>query len=115
MLSGAGKLDVTAAVTFRSKVVPDPRFRGEIPENLLSGDFWTFSHFDPSIRGSMQQCIRWITDYVEIRYKGRVVTDFDQQNLHFIRPPIFPMSTLMDPLVSFGSISSSRRGCENRI
>ncbi len=48
----------------------------------------TYVNFDPSERDSLRIATEWIEqDYVIGRYRGRVITDFDQQQGHFATAP----------------------------
>jgi len=85
------KLDVTAAVTFRG---------------ILYGEediFFTYSHFNPASKGSIDRCVEWINNYVKGRYQGKVLTDFDETTPHF-EDAIFPLTKLMDPKISPAAI-----------
>ena len=93
-----GQLDVTAAVAFRGKV--DER----------ESNYLTFSHFDPSIPDDLIECINWIKEsYVERRYAGRVITDFDEIVPHFPYEQFrtaLPIKVVMDPNLSPQRISA---------
>jgi hypothetical protein len=48
----------------------------------------TYVNFDPSEQDSLRRAAEWIEqDYVVGRYRGRVITDFDQQQGHFATAP----------------------------
>ena len=88
-----GKLDVTAAVTFEGNVDGDP------------GKYFTYAHFDPARKESLSECINWMrVNYVEKRYRGKVLTDFDELISHF-PDSYFPVKVLMNPQVSTSYIS----------
>jgi hypothetical protein len=62
-------LKVCAAVTFISA------YEAEKPRHYA-----TYVGFNPSIDNNMEDAIDWMTEsYVEGRYHGRIVTDFDEQ------------------------------------
>jgi hypothetical protein len=93
-LENSDSLDVTAAVTFG---IGDSGYSG--------GVRYTYSHFNPSIPHDIDTCVNWIKEiYVEEMYRGKVLTDFDEQMSHF-EGTIFPIKTLMDPHLSQDSFS----------
>lgn len=56
----------------------------------------TYVNFDPSEQDSLRRAAEWIEqDYVVGRYRGRVVTDFDQQEGHFATAP-FSLEKVMN-------------------
>jgi hypothetical protein len=56
----------------------------------------TYVHFDPSDRDSFRQSVDWMEqDYVIEKYKGQVITDFDQQESHFATAP-FSLEKVMN-------------------
>ena len=62
-------LKVCAAITFISAY-----------ETGKPRHYATYVGFDPSIANDMEHAIDWMTEsYVERRYQGRIVTDFDEQ------------------------------------
>jgi hypothetical protein len=64
-----GDLKVCAAVTFISA------YEAEKPRHYA-----TYVGFNPSITNNMEDAVDWMTEsYVEGRYQGRIVTDFDEQ------------------------------------
>ena len=93
-VSRFGTLDVTAAVTFEGEV------------ERQSGRYYTYSHFDPARKESLSECINWLRiNYVENRYGGRVLTDFDELTSHF-PDSYFPVKILMNPQTSASDISN---------
>lgn len=88
-----GQLDVTAAVTFKGRV------------DGVDGKYFTYSHFDPARNNSLHDCVNWMRkNYVEERYHGKVLTDFDELISHF-PDSYFPVKVLMNPQVSTSDIS----------
>jgi hypothetical protein len=80
-----GHVFATGALTF------DGQFDGQV------GRFLTYSHFDPTDRESLRESVDWMTRlYVSERHRGRVITDFDEQEAH-IPGALHPVRTLMDP------------------
>jgi len=70
--SRSEKLDVTAAVTFEGDV------------EGTQGKYFTYARFDPARKESLSECINWMRiNYVEKRYLGKVLTDFDELISHF--------------------------------
>jgi hypothetical protein len=48
----------------------------------------TYVNFDPSERGSLRRAAEWMEQaYVVGKYRGSVITDFDQQQGHFAAAP----------------------------
>ncbi len=55
-----------------------------------------YVNFDPSIPTSLREHIQWMEqEYVVGRYKGRVITDFDEQRSHFPNAP-FSLEKVMN-------------------
>ncbi|WP_337863329.1 CHAT domain-containing protein [Nitrososphaera sp.] len=80
------ELDVTAAVTFKGKV------------SGRTGNYWTFSHFDPSRQETLTGCVKWIeNDYVRALYSGQVLTDFDEEVTHFADTVLSVRSLMSGP------------------
>ncbi len=58
--------------------------------------YGTYVNFDPGERDSLRRAAEWIEqDYVVGRYRGRVITDFDQQQGHFATAP-FSLEKVMN-------------------
>src|SRR5579859_4001687 len=56
----------------------------------------TYTTFDPSQRGSFEESIQWMEEeYVQKKFNGRIVTDFDQTRSHFPDAP-FSLGRVMD-------------------
>jgi hypothetical protein len=56
----------------------------------------TYVHFDPTRRNSLRQSVEWMEqDYVIGRYKGKVITDFDEQKSNFASAP-FSLNKIMN-------------------
>lgn len=59
------------------------------------GDYLAYATFNPGIPGDLDRTISWLEhDYVHGRFKGRIVTDFDQQQARFSNAP-FSLETVM--------------------
>jgi hypothetical protein len=77
-------VNVTAAVSFISE------FEGE--RNVYA----TYASFDPSDRASLEQSIKWIEEeYVNNKYSGRIITDFDAVTSRFTNVP-FSLGNVMN-------------------
>ena len=73
------------------------------------GNFFAYTHIDPADGSSLDGCVEWMkANYVEARYDGRVLTDFDETTPRFsttacpLRDVLDPTRPLMDvvaPLV----------------
>jgi hypothetical protein len=75
--------EVSVAVSFKST------FEG------LPGLYATYVTFDPAVAGSRKEAIEWLNnEYVQARYGGTIVTDFDQQANSFSRV-LFSLDTVM--------------------
>jgi hypothetical protein len=75
--------EVSVAVSFKSDVFGSPQL------------YAAYVTFDPAISGSRSEAVDWLkTEYVKGRYKGEVVTDFDQQAKTFSRV-LFSLESVM--------------------
>lgn len=89
---------VTGAILFQSS------YEGQ------EGVYQTFTAFSPGRRGALEESVEWLKeDYVEGRYKGKVLTDFDErvsrfENAVFSLESIFtdPSAGLMTQLQQMG-------------
>ena len=78
------ELRISVAVSFFSQ------YEGE------GGVYAAYVYFDPSTPQSFYESIQWLEeDYVVGKYKGQVLTDFDEQRGHFPNAP-FSLSKIMD-------------------
>lgn len=85
-------LEASAAVSFVSD------YRG--PPNVYA----TYVTFRPDVEGSFEEAVHWMkTEYVEGRYRGRIITDFDQTRTIFPEARL-ALSKVMDRLVSRGEL-----------
>lgn len=100
---GADKLpnlDATPAIVFSSQ--------GGGPEGAgdFYGNFYAYTHIDPADAEAVPRCVRWLQDnYVEARYSGRVLTDFDETT------PRFPATAcalrdVLDPARSLAEVAA---------
>jgi hypothetical protein len=56
----------------------------------------TYTTFDPSLQGSFKESIQWMEEeYVQRKFNGRIITDFDQTCSHFSDAP-FSLGKVMD-------------------
>jgi hypothetical protein len=73
---GLAELHVTVGASFTSE------FEGQ------SAIYACYAGFDPGKRESLESCVRWMAhDYVGTRYRGTIVSDFDEQVAHFPDAP----------------------------
>ncbi len=78
------ELRVSVAVSFHS------RYEGQ------GRVYATYVSFDPSVPQSFSESIEWLEeDYVVGKYKGKILTDFDEQRGHFPDAP-FSLGKIMD-------------------
>lgn len=86
------ELRVSVAVSFTS----DYEGSGRI--------YATFVNFDPSNRSSFKESLTWMEEeYVSKKYRGRVITDFDEQESHFRNAP-FSLAKVMSLAVEESDI-----------
>lgn len=82
---------VSAAVSFEGE------FKGK------RGVYITYATFDPASRDSLAKACRWMEDfYVQDRYKGVIITDFDELS------PRFPYAVFGLPDLMAGRLDRSR-------
>jgi hypothetical protein len=91
------RLDATPAIVFKTSSAEFP------------GNFFAYTHIDPADGAALDGCVEWMkANYVEARYEGRVLTDFDETTPRFsttacpLRDVLDPTRPLMDvvaPLV----------------
>jgi hypothetical protein len=78
------ELEVSVAVSFQSNYEGSP------------GIYASYVNFDPGKKGSFQERVSWMEqDYVSQKYKGEVITDFDEQKSHFAKAP-FSLKKVMN-------------------
>ena len=77
-------LKVSVAVSFTSE------FEGG------TNTYASYVNFDPSDYRSFRESVEWMEqDYIVGKYKGRVITDFDEQRSHFPNAP-FSLKKVME-------------------
>ena len=70
--SNLPQLDATPAIVFST----------EGPDYF--GNFYAYTHIDPSDNSALDRCVEWMQEnYIEARYNGRVLTDFDETRPRF--------------------------------
>lgn len=78
------ELEVSVAVSFLSAYEGTPRV------------YASYVNFDPSNKHSFRDRVTWMEqDYVVSKYKGQVITDFDEQRSHFASAP-FSLEKVMN-------------------
>lgn len=79
-------------------------FTGEVDGRL--GLYATYINFDPSDKNSLRLHLDWMeNEYVGRKYKGTVITDFDQQESHFPNA-VFSLDKVMSRNLSYAEVAS---------
>jgi len=79
-------------------------FEGEFESNR--DIYWSYVNFNPADAAEESQHIEWLHDtYVRHSYKGRVVTDFDEQQKRF-PDAVFSLAKVMDGGLSKRAVST---------
>jgi hypothetical protein len=86
------EVETSVAVSFVSEFEGYPRMYG------------TYVTFEPQVEGSFEEAVHWMkAEYVEGKYRGRIVTDFDQTRTIFPEARL-PLARVMDGQVSRGDL-----------
>jgi hypothetical protein len=88
------ELRVSVAVSFSSEFEGFPKV------------YASYVTFDPSDRRSFRENIEWLEqEYVVTKYKGRILTDFDEQRMHFEDAP-FSLKKVMNLELNRAEVTS---------
>ena len=83
----------------RIRVSVSTLFEGSVDGE--QGDYFAFVTFDPGEKGELERAVDWLENsYVQGRYSGKVLTDFDQIQSRFRDAP-FSLDRILNPSVNF--------------